>query len=56
MSSNGIIRLTSLPNIDLDNKRIVNINYDYKFKKEFIKVLEEILERLNFIEAKINVA
>ena len=42
MSSNGIDGLTSLSNnIDLDNKKIVNNNYDDNFKKELIKVLEK---------------
>ena len=44
MSSNGNVDLTNSSNdIDLDNKRIVNINYvdnfdDNNFKKELIKV------------------
>ena len=49
MSSNGIVGLTSLSNnIDLDNKKIVNSNYDdNNFKKELIKVLEEGIEEIS---------
>ena len=58
MSSNTIVGLTNPSNdIDLDNKKIVNNNYDDNFKKELIKVLEEglkeISERLYSIEVTI---
>ena len=58
MSSNGVDGFTSPSNdIDLDNKKIVNNNYDDNFKKELIKVLEEglkeISERLYSIEVTI---
>ena len=58
MSSNGIDGLTSLSiNIDLDNKKIVNSNYDDNFNEKLIKVLEEglkeISERLYSIEVTI---
>ena len=58
MSSNGIVGLTSLSNgIDLDNKKIVNNNYDDNFNEKLIKVLEEglkeISERLYSIEVTI---
>ena len=54
MSSNGIVGLNYLSNdFDLGNKKIVDINYDNIFKEKLIKVLDEILERLNSIEVTI---
>ena len=59
MSSNTIVGLTNPSNdIDLDNKKIVNNNYDdNNFKKELTKVLKkgfnEISERLYYIELTI---
>ena len=58
MSSNGIVGFTSPSNdIDLAGKKYVNSNYVDNFNEKKIKVLEkglkEIIERLNFIEAKI---
>ena len=56
MSSNGNVDLNSLSNdIDLNYKNIINLGCeeDFNFKKELIKVLEEILERLYSIEVTI---
>ena len=56
MSSNGNVDLNSLSNdIDLNYKNIINLGCeeDINFKKELIKVLEEILERLYSIEVTI---
>ena len=56
MSSNGNVDLNSLSNdIDLSYKNIINLGCeeDINFKKELIKVLEEILERLYSIEVTI---
>ena len=49
MSSNTIVGLTNPSNdIDLDNKKIVNNNYDDdNFKKELIKVLKEGLKEIS---------
>ena len=56
MSSNGNVDLNSLSNdIDLNYKNIINLGCeeDINFKKELIKVLEEILERSYSIEVTI---
>ena len=56
MSSNGNVDLNSLSNdIDLNYKNIISLGCeeDINFKKELIKVLEEILERLYSIEVTI---
>ena len=56
MSSNGNVDLNSLSNdIDLNYKNIINLGCeeDINFKKELIKVLEEILERLYSIDVTI---
>ena len=48
MSSNGNVGLIRLSNdIDLNHKHIINLGceQDINFKKELIKVLEEISER-----------
>ena len=56
MSSNGNVGSNSLSNdIDLNHKDIINLGceQDINFKKELIKVLEEISERLYSIEVTI---
>ena len=56
MSSNGNVGLIRLSNdIDLNHKHIINLGCEQhiNFKKELIKVLEEISERLYSIEVTI---
>ena len=58
MSSNGNVGLIRLSNdIDLNHKHIINLGceQDINFKKELIKVLEEISERLYSIESQLKI-